>query len=161
MANNNVINRPNVSFCYHIPAPVANVTGNSTLYSLGQSNTKSVDFVNNCTVNLGGLFYAPVTGYYWLASAVTFTDITAAMTAVEIRIQASPQTSFGQPCNPSLLSQIGLNNTFSVQVSGLFYIAAGQYSQVILRIAGGAGDTATLFGDASLSTYFCGYLVSE
>ncbi len=143
------------------PAFLAFNSANDTNQT-GAGATVTVDFDTE-VFDQGGdfsadTFTAPITGNYNLSSWVRSDNLSSAMTLGNLSIITSNRT-YRYNMNPYNQSDSGSLASFTV--SALADMDALDTAIVQLTISSGAGNTATISGNASLMvTFFCGQLLS-
>lgn len=149
----NLVNTSRPAFLAYLPSNDSSVTGNGATYTLGTNValTKVFDQANNLTT--AGVFTAPVSGRYFLSFTAYFTNVTAVMRFVIIKIVTT--SNGGQYVDSFVLNTDDKSRT----VSGLFNMAASDTATFTVNISGGVGNTASLqSGSNPMLTYISGYL---
>jgi len=151
------------SFSAYNSADDLNTTGSGTQYTV-ICDTEVYDTGANYD-NATGIFQAPVAGTYHFDCAVGIQSQSAAMTAglVSFIIGGTGPSvgTWGVFRNNSTATQSVVDGIWRCGGSLSTYLAAGDTAKVIVRILSGAGDTATVMGDAALGvTWFSGYKVA-
>jgi hypothetical protein len=142
------------AFLAYGSAAVTAVTGNGTEVTVN-FNTEKFDVGNNFSAS--NLFTAPVTGKYMLGTNITFTNLSAAMTACRLSLVTSNNT-FEVFANAYAMTNGGALGSISLNFS--CDMDLGDTAQVLFRISNGAGNTADINGSGDLETYFYGKLLS-
>lgn len=139
------------SFLAYLPTQDSNVTGDSTVYTLGSGNALTEVFDQGSNFATNGIFTAPVTGLYCMGFTLQFLGVVG--TSYNLSVVATGQT----------YQLIQLATTIAIsgilQSSGQVYIrlTAADTVTFTAAIAGGA-KTADI--DATLSSTRCwGFLV--
>ena len=142
------------AFLAYANAAVTSVTGNNAEVTIN-FNTEKFDIGNNFSSS--NLFTAPVTGKYMLGTNVTFTNLSAAMTACRLSLVTSNNT-FEVFANAYAMTNGGALGSISLNFS--CDMDLGDTAQVLFRISNGVGNTADINGSGDLETYFYGKLLS-
>lgn len=140
-------------FLVYANALLTDVTGNSANY-LVPFNTSVYNIGSNFSTDT---FTAPVTGKYLFISNITYTGLSAAMTACRIRFLLTSST-IDRTFHAYNNSNAGTNG--SISLCSMINMTAGDTAQVYFLISNGLGNTADIDGSTELETYFCGQLMS-
>lgn len=149
------INQTAVAFSAYNNTPVANVTGNGTVYTC----TFDTELYDSAGAFAGGTtFTAPVTGIYNFSVVATFTGIVAAKTSSSLRFLAAGASYVLYSLDsPSL----DVSGTFTLSASLDISLTAGQTCVAQIYTFGGDGLTNTGWGGGT-APYVCvfsGHLV--
>lgn len=102
------------------------------------------------------VFTAPVTGKYRFSAGIRVSNLTVAMTNQQVQISTTARSYVS---SQDLLPIAG--GSLSLGISVTADMTAGDTAGVNIQFSGGAGNTATIFGDATtLYTFFSGELVA-
>jgi hypothetical protein len=146
------------AFYAELSASDANVTGAGAVYLLGQGNVLTVTSQGSpAPITAGGLFTAPVAGFYLFTGTITVSGVTALMTNGGIDwYKNGVLTHAAQVMNSfNIASPAG---TSTMNASFVINMAATDTMQLFYSIAGGVGDTVTVTGGPGQS-YFTGALI--
>lgn len=104
-----------------------------------------------------GIFTAPVTGIYRLTSNVLLSLLSSTMVLQVINMNTSNQVFTSQ--QEFVPAGTG---TLALKIDVLADMDAGDMASVSVQLSGGAGNTASIFGQAASPryTFFCGELVA-
>ena len=121
----------------------------------GNGATVTVDFDTE-VFDQGGdfaadTFTAPVTGKYQLNVQVQVSNLSAAMTGLNLSLITSNRTYY-------YLTVVATSGSFTYILPVLADMDAADTAYVSVTITGGVGDTATIEGSASCPTTFSGHL---
>ncbi len=146
------------SFLAFLGSTVVDATGAGTGFTLGTGTALTEVFDRGGNFNTNGTFTAPITGIYHLEAFILTTDLSVAMTTIDIRIATSNRTYLTQNASPSI--QNGSGNA-GIGISALCDMDVNDTATIQITISGGIGNTADIFGQATNpATYFSGYLVA-
>jgi hypothetical protein len=149
----NQTNTTRCAFLYYVPTTVTNVTGNSTVYTLGtDALTQKYDQGSNCTT--GGLFTAPVTGKYLLGINVIVTGTTIASTTNVTIVTTSKTFS-------CLNSSVSASVNIGSMLSKLASMTAGDTATFTVASGGEGSNTDDVLGVSGsiISSYLYGALI--
>lgn len=134
----------NPAFQAYNNAPVADVTGDGTLFTVTW-NAESFDRANNFA---SPNFTAPVDGVYYLTASLVLTDLAVGHVSGLAYLESSAgDIQWGFRGNPYAMSDGGV---LAIECNGIFNLTAGQTVNCKLQISGGA-KVVDVFG-AALST---------
>jgi hypothetical protein len=151
-ANGEVVMAAQPAFFAHNSTINSNQTGNGTDATVEFDTVvfdQGGDF-NNST----DTFTAPVAGRYLLTATVLVTGMTAAMTSIRIRINASNRFAESYLNGGDAINQ-------GPSVATVIDMDASDTATVKIRVLNGAGDTADIAGSSTeASTHFSGCLLA-
>jgi len=140
------------AFKAYVSAPVLNVTGDGTGYTV-IFDTELFD-IGNSYDNSTGIFTVPVTGKYQFHFNCYFSGLTAAFTSGRLWITGT-QNIASITLNPGVIREPG--NALILQVSGMASLNAGDTVRCSLTVS---GDTKTVsVNNGSDICHFSGYLI--
>lgn len=142
------------AFLAYLASPDNNVTGDGTTYTLGGTTALTEVYDQGSDFVTTGVFTAPVTGRYYLMSAMRVSGTTGAMTTGDLRIVTSNRTYFTNT-NPGIVLDVG--NNVAMKLEALADMDLGDTATTTLRFANGT-KVADVDGQAILVSYFCGHL---
>lgn len=140
----------NPAFNVGVAAPIPNVTGNGTIYTVVYDTVK-FDRGSNLS---GGTttFTAPVDGVYWFTFDVLFTNVQASHTVGEIRIVGGGDwVDVFSPAN-----ERNANDEVNRKISVLMSLTASDTVSTRVQISNGPLNVG-IFGGAG-HCFFCGHL---
>jgi hypothetical protein len=149
-SNNYYLNSKQPNFFATLSAPVSNVSGTGTLYSI-VFDSEVWDNASNYNPATG-IFTAPVDGIYLFNAIVYVTGCTIS-TSISLNIVTSGYTFYSQ--RDRAASALDLERDLTI----LAKLTAGQTAYVSFSTSGEAADTNDLTGASSDLTSFSGYLV--
>lgn len=152
------LNPSNPAFEVYLAAPISNVTGNGTVYSV-LFDTIKYDQTSNITLNSSGLtiFTAPTTAKYLMNFTATFTGVSATNTTFQMRLTTTSLTYLMRNQNPGVVQSGG---NYMVQFSKTVTMSAGDTCSVQVYMAGSVSDNISLYGDANFATFWEGVLIT-
>ena len=145
------------SFCAYLNAPVTNVTGDGTNYSI-PFNAKFYDTTSSYNIGTG-LFTVPVTGNYLFTGSLFLEGVTTAHTVgIVTLVDNSSNNYFIVSTNPA--NVMNPSNDLIVNGSCSIALTAGATIKLTIMVSNGA-LVVTLNGasTANLVSYFSGYLL--
>ena len=154
ISNAGLINYPLQScFLAYLATTVTNATGNGATYTLGSGTALTEIFDQHNDFNTNGTYTCPVTSRVDLRAQITVSATTIAtnFTVNIITSNRTYQTVFGR--TPLAANQ---SNYFSVIAD----MDAADTATITCVVTGEAGNTDSILGGATLSTYFCGAIVA-
>lgn len=153
-ANQVLINNGRPGFLAYSSVSQANATGNG---AGATPNFGVTVFDRGSNFTGGATFTAPVTGIYRLSAAVFMSLVTSTMIKQVINLNTSNQVFTKQ----QEFTPTG-TGTISLDITVLADMDAADQASVSVELSGGAGNTATIFGQAASPryTFFCGELVA-
>ena len=133
---------------------LSNVTGDGTLYYLGNSIGATERFdVGGCFSNDGMLFIAPVTGKYQLCGQVMFTGLASNHTLTYFMLATSNQTYY--PFYGAEIDTVAYSGSFGTAFSIVADMDANDSAQLAVQVYGGSKVV-----DVSTSTFLTGMLLA-
>lgn len=140
------------AFLAYNSASDTNQTGNGAIATIG-FDTEVFDVGGDFASNT---FTAPVTGNYSLNACALMTNLSTAATFFKLRIVTSNRTYAYETGLNIAAAATECGGTLSV----LADMDASDTATVTVQITGMAGDTAAVFGGATLFTFFSGHLAA-
>jgi hypothetical protein len=141
------------AFLAYLATDANNVTGNAANFTLGTGTAFTEVFDQGNDFNTNGTFTAPVDGVYLFSVGIKVLQVTAAMNSCLITLNTANDYQFGV-FSPGAIR----DSTDSVTFNGTLIVSliAGETVTCVIRISGGAGNTADIDGDANAYTFFSG-----
>ena len=133
---------------------LSNVTGDGTLYYLGNSIGATERFdVGGCFSNDGMLFIAPVTGKYQLCGQLMFSGLASNHTLTYFMLVTSNQTYY--PFYGAEIDTVAYSGSFGTAFSIVADMDANDSAQLAVQVYGGSKVV-----DVSTSTFLTGMLLA-
>lgn len=142
---------PSVAFEANLSAPVTNVTGDSTQYTVIFDSV--ITQIGTAYNNSTGVFTAPVTGLYQFSFQFTIGGLTSSHTSGYIKIIPSTGPTIQSFFNPFAMSAGGF---LGGNISFLIYLSATNTVNCAVQIIGGT-KVVEVYGAAAGSTSFSGF----
>lgn len=150
-SSNQYTNSSQPSFSAYLNAPVADVTGSGTAYTLGSTALTEI-FDRGSDFNVNGTFTAPLTARYYLNVHASTTGSTAA-TQCAVTIITSKRNYFYTTNRPAGASDFNVLNACIADMD------AGDTFTSTVAVSGDGADTTDVNGDADFLTGMSGYLL--
>ena len=138
-------------FSAYANANISNVTGDGTAYTV-VFNTKIYDQGTNFGTTT---FTAPVTGKYLFTTLISSTGNAAANTVATLQIVTTART-YQLEYDPA--KTFDANAIYGAQLNVIADMTANDTATVVLSVFNGT-KIVGIYGNATLTTYFSGYLV--
>lgn len=141
-------------FMAYLGTTDSNVTGDSTIYTLGSGNALTEIIDNGGDFNTNGTFTAPVTGSYLLTVKFGFNPMTAGGRTITAKIITSNRTI---EINTQITAASGSEQS-SIQL--ITDMDATDTSTYTLSVANEGADTVDMLGAADLRNVVSGCLLA-
>lgn len=140
----------------------SNVTGNSTLYTVGTNVAYTEIFDIGSDFATNGIFTAPRTGKYYLASAIRCNGFLSVSSSANIRMLTS-NNDFRSHTNPGPIAGASESLFLTLFIEVFCDMDAGDTARVQIEVSrsSGTGDTvdiSVMAGGNDQAVYFCGNL---
>lgn len=147
------------SFLAYLPSTVTNATGSGLLWTMGSGPALTIIYDQRGSMTTGGVFTAPVTGKYVFQACIKVGNILLTMQKCIASIVTESYTFEGGEANVAAL--ISLSGRYSVNISVVCPMQAGQTARLKVALSGGLGNTASILGGSSpIVSWFSGSLIA-